>query len=86
MKILLECASNWHGEKLIEAENLETVLNDLRNGNIDISDLVEVSSSFLCDGDKQDENPNSFVVAFPKDKEDKEQYDCRITIYDYYME
>lgn len=83
MKILLECASNWHEEKLIEVENLETAINDLRNGNINISDLIEVSCSFLCDGNKQDENPDRFIVSFP---EDNKICDCRITIYDYYLE
>ena len=83
MKILLNVASNIGKERIIEVDSLETAINDLRKGIINISDLVEINCSFICDGNKQYLNPNSFIILFPKDNKN---YDCCITIYDYYIE
>lgn len=83
MKILLETTSNIGEERIIETNSIETAINDLRKGKIDISSIIDVNCSFLCDGNKQDENPNRFIISFPKDNKN---YDCCITIYDYYIE
>lgn len=84
MKIIIDSVSDIYEELEIISDNLENTINDLRNGKINISSIIDVNCSFLCDGIIQNENPNRFIISFPKNK--NKDYDCRITIYDYYIE
>lgn len=84
MKIIIDSSSDIYEELEIISDNLENTINNLRNGKINISSVIDIKNSYLCDGHKQIRNPNRFIVSFPKNK--NKDYDCRITIYDYYID
>lgn len=77
MRIRLSAASSWCIEKIIESDNVESVLNDLRNGKY-VKDVVNYSSSDLLPGI----NPSIFIVTYCNCTD----YDVEIEIYDDYIE
>lgn len=84
MKILISAASNWFDKIIVDYNTVESCLDDLRNGKLDVSTLIDKSFSSLCfeNGEQKDymvKKPYSFIVTYP-DKNEK--YDCRIKIYD----
>ena len=67
---------------IIEADLIDDVLTKLRDGEIDITSLVDLRYSDLCENGVVVKSPKEFVVGF----EESEDYDVEIEIYDNWRE
>lgn len=80
MKIGISAVSNWGRNEIIVEGELLQVVEDLRQGKIDISNIINKYISWLYDKETDTiSNPKCFIVDY-----DSIDYDVDIELYDYY--
>lgn len=67
---------------VIEADSIDEVLAKLRKGEIDITPVIDMRHSDLCEDNVVTKTPRGFVVIF----DESEDYDVEIEIYDDWRE
>lgn len=78
MKIKITALSSYNKQLIVEGELLQTI-EDLRQGKIDISTIVDDNSWLYNSKTDSISNPNCFIVDY-----DITDCDVEVTIYDYY--
>lgn len=83
MRVAITATSeNLKSPLVIEANTIDEVIAKLRNGEIDITPIIDTQHSNLCKENAVVKKPTGFVVIFGEE----EDYDVEIEIYDNWRE